>query len=171
MKGRQKQVMSENRKYSKNFISYTDYVEGNAVRKVEERPGRQPRTYVNNKRINTSTEIYRNREKALRMSAGYVAVLAVCSVLMAGVCASYLSLRDDITSKKASIASLEIQCEALEAQNDSLDYSINSYIDIDNITKVATEELGMVQAGKDQITFYDSTEMEYMKQYEEIPQK
>jgi cell division protein FtsB len=165
--------MKNNRSsYKKNYISYSEYVEGNAVRKtnVQELPAREPRTYVGHERI-SSKSLYKNREKALRMSAGYVAVLAVCCGLMAGVCAKYLSLRDEITSKKAEIATLELNVEALKAQNDSTDYNINSYMDIENIAKVATEELGMVQAGKEQITFYNKSESEYMKQYNEVPSK
>ena len=157
--------------YKKNYISYNDYIEGNAVRKenVVEAPQRRERTYVDNQRVNTSKNIYRNREKALHMSASYVIVLAVCSILMCVVCAKYLSLRDEVTTKTENIADLEIKIESLKARNDSLDYSINSFMDIENISKIAKEELGMIQAGKDQISFYESSESEYMKQYKEIP--
>ena len=155
-----------------NYINYSDYVEGNVVRKanVQELPAREPRTYVRDKRI-PSKSLYRNRERALRMSAGYVAVLVICCIFMAGVCADYLSLRDEITAKKANIATLELDIETLKAQNDSMDYAINSYMDIEYISKVAKEELGMIQAGKDQISFYNKSESEYMKQYNEVPSK
>ena len=163
--------MANQTKYKKNYVSYSEYVEGNAVRKtnVEEVPSRAPRTYVDNRRVNTSSEVFKNREKALRMSAGYVAVLAVCCALMAGVCAKYLSLKDEITSRKANIASLELDVEALKAQNDSSDYAINSFIDIENISKVARDELGMVQAAKNQISFYDKSDSEYMNPYNDVP--
>lgn len=105
------------------------------------------------------------------MSKGYVMVLAVCCIAMAFACAKYLSIRDDITSAKANIASLELSVESLKAQNDSLDYAISSYMDIENISKVAKEQLGMIQAGKNQISFYDSSESEYMKQYNDVPEK
>lgn len=159
--------------YRKNYISYEDYIEGSAVRKqsVTEAPQRTERTYVDNKRVTTSRSIYRNREKALHMSAPYVVVLAICSVMMCTVCAKYLSLRDDITTKSEMIAQLEVQTETLKSHNDNLNYSINSYMDIEYISKVATEELGMIRAGKEQISFYESSESEYMKQYKEIPAK
>lgn len=157
--------------YRKNYISYNEYIEGNAVRKekVVEMPQRRERTYVDNQRVRTSKSIYKNREKALHMSASYVFVLAVCSIIMCVVCAKYLSLRDEVTMKTESIADLEIKIESLKARNDSLDYTINSFMDIENISKIAKEELGMIQAGKDQISFYESSESEYMKQYKEIP--
>ena len=159
--------------YRKNYISYEDYVEGSAVRKksVTEVPQRTERTYVDNERVTTSRSIYRNREKALHMSAPYVIVLAICSIMMCTVCAKYLSLRDEITTKSEMIAQLEVQTETLKSHNDNLNYSINSYMDIEYISKVATEELGMIKAGKDQILFYESSESEYMKQYKDIPAK
>lgn len=165
--------MSNRTVYRKNYISYEDYIEGSAVRKqsITEVPQRTERTYVDNKRVTTSRSIYRNREKALHMSAPYVVVLAICSVMMCTVCAKYLSLRDEITTKSEMIAQLEVQTEALKSHNDNLNYSINSYMDIEYISKVATEELGMIKAGKEQISFYESSESEYMKQYKEIPAK
>src|SRR5574344_2567885 len=121
--------------YKKNYVSYSDYVEGNAVRKRStlEVPQKEQRTYVDNKRISTSKETYRNREKALRMSASYVIILAVCSILMVGMCYQYLSLRNDISSKTSKVAALKVNIESLKAQNDSLDYAVNSYMDIANI--------------------------------------
>jgi cell division protein FtsB len=159
--------------YRKNYISYEDYVEGSTVRKksVTEVPQRTERTYVDNERVTTSRSIYRNREKALHMSAPYVIVLALCSIMMCTVCAKYLSLRDEITTKSEMIAQLEVQTETLKSHNDNLNYSINSYMDIEYISKVATEELGMIKAGKDQILFYESSESEYMKQFKDIPAK
>lgn len=163
--------MSNRTAYRKNFISYQEYVEGNAVRKeaITEVPQRTERTYVDNQRVNTSKSTYRNREKALHMSAPYVVVLAVCTVMMFATCSKYLSLRDEISSKSTMIADIEMQTANLKSHNDNLNYTINSYMDIEYISRVATEELGMIQAGKDQISFYESSESEYMKQYKEIP--
>ena len=40
---------------------------------------------------------------------------------------------------------------------------------LDHVYKVATEELGMVYANKDQVLMYNRTESEYVRQYEDIP--
>ena len=48
---------------------------------------------------------------------------------------------------------------------------INTSIDLDNIYKIATEELGMVYANKDQVRMYNKTESEYVRQYEDIPER
>ena len=43
-------------------------------------------------------------------------------------------------------------------------------MDLDYIYDVATKELGMVYANKDQILLYDKTESEYVRQYEDVPE-
>ncbi len=159
------------RAYDKDYVGYHNYIEGNAVKKeqIVEVPQRTERTYVDHQRVRTSKQAYRNREKALHMSLSYAIVLAVCSVAILLVCAKYLSLRDEVAGKSQAIAAMEMKTDSLRAQNDSLDYTINGYKDFDYIAKIATEELGMIRAGQAQISFYTSSESEYMKQYKDIP--
>ena len=52
----------------------------------------------------------------------------------------------------------------------SLETSINTSIDLNEIYEIATKELGMVYAKKDQVLLYDKTESEYVRQYEDIPE-
>ena len=59
--------------------------------------------------------------------------------------------------------------EHLKAENDAMETRINTSIDLDYIYKVATEELGMVYANRDQVLLYDKTESEYVRQDEDIP--
>ena len=64
---------------------------------------------------------------------------------------------------------LEQQLEQLRSENDALQTRINTDMDLDHIYKVATEELGMVYANRNQVLLYDKTESEYVRQYEDIP--
>ena len=59
--------------------------------------------------------------------------------------------------------------EQLRSENDALQTRINTDMDLDHIYKVATEELGMVYANRNQVLLYDKTESEYVRQYEDIP--
>ena len=68
------------------------------------------------------------------------------------------------------IEELEREIEQLRSNNDALQTRINTEIDLDHVYKVATEELGMVYANKDQVILYDKTESEYVRQYEDIPE-
>lgn len=42
-------------------------------------------------------------------------------------------------------------------------------IDLDEIYQIATGRLGMVYAGEDQVIYYDSSNNDYIRQYESIP--
>lgn len=165
--------MAKQVEYKKNYVSYSDYVQGNAVRKINtvEMPENAPRTYVGDKRVKTTRETYRNREKALSMSLSYVAVLGICCIALMITCVQFLTLQDSISTRTANIVSAKAEVNTLKSQNDSLNYSINSFVDIENITKIATEELGMIRATESQISFYNNTENEYMKQFMDVPQK
>ena len=77
---------------------------------------------------------------------------------------------DDYLVKPFEIVELLARVEALRAENDALETSINTYVDLDYIYDVATKELGMVYANKDQILLYDKTESEYVRQYEDVPE-
>ena len=87
-------------------------------------------------------------------------VIAVCVQV-----GRYLSLKESITEQKTNIAKSELNVKNLKDENDILCYNINKTKDAEEIIRVATTELGMIQAGRDQISFYDQTESEYMKQY------
>ena len=64
---------------------------------------------------------------------------------------------------------LEKEIETLKTNNDALETRIETSVDLDYVYQVATEELGMVYANKDQVRLYNKTESEYVRQYEDIP--
>lgn len=84
---------------------------------------------------------------------------------------SYLKLQSSVTARLNHIESLEESIEKLKGDNDALLTRINTSVDLDYVYKVATEELGMVYANKDQVRLYNKTESEYVRQYEDIPEQ
>ena len=68
-----------------------------------------------------------------------------------------------------SIKTLETRLDTLRTENDALEKSIDTSVDLNKVYEVATNELGMVRVGQDNIIQYDKTESEYVKQYEDIP--
>lgn len=114
--------------------------------------------------------IRRNQEKALYMDLPYVIVLTLAAVCALWICANYIRIQSSITSRIHNIEILEGEIETLRSENDALETRIKTSIDLDYIYQVATEELGMVYANKDQVILYDKTESEYVRQYEDIPE-
>ena len=150
-----------------------EYVSGTAARKLEperrqERP-REPRREASSQ--SRTVTVRRNQEKALQMDLPYVIVLTIAAGGILYFCVSYLQLQSSIAARLNHIEALEASIEKKKADNDALETRINTSIDLDNIYKIATEELGMVYANKDQVRMYNKTESEYVRQYEDIPER
>lgn len=161
--------MAAKRKISSHPRYRGAYVQGNTVRKLE--PSRVPvkRTPDEERRPSVNHNVRRNREKALHMDLPYVIMLTIAAVCSLCLCVNYLHVQTSITARIHNIASLEQKLEALKSENDALETSINTSIDLDHVYQVATEELGMVYANKDQVLLYKQTESEYVRQNEDIP--
>ena len=142
-----------------------EYVAGTAARKLEPERRQAPR-----KRSHTVT-VRRNQEKALQMNLPYVLILTAAAICALYLCISYLKLQSSITARLNHFESLEKEIEILKDENDSLETRINTSVDLDYVYKVATEELDMVYANKNQVRLYNKTESEYVRQYEDIPER
>ena len=140
---------------------------GNAVRKAE--PKKAPSGPAKEKKRKSHYQVRRNQEKALQIDLPYLVVLTIASCCTLLICVNYLQVRSDMTSRMDHIKDLELELDALKDENDTLETRINTAVDLDYVYKVATEELGMVYANKDQVLLYQQTESEYVRQYEDIP--
>lgn len=148
---------------------YSAYIQGNTVRKAA--PARHYEEAVPKKiHRKVSTRVKRNRAKALYMDAPYVIALTLAAVCTLLLCINYLQLQASITTKVKSIARMEQEIKNMKAENDALETSIKTSVDLDHVYKVATEELGMVYADKNQVRLYKKTESEYVRQNESIPE-
>jgi len=147
------------------------YVHGTAARKLEPARRPEPERRREPRKSGHTVTVRRNQEKALQMDLPYVIVLTVAAVCALYLCVSYLKLQSSITARLNHIESLEEQIESIKADNDALETRINTSVDLDYVYKVATEELGMVYANKNQVRLYNKTESEYVRQYEDIPER
>lgn len=142
----------------------TEYIMGNTARQLNV----EERVYTQHQ---SRTAAARRQERALPMDLPYVILLTIAAICTLYLCVSYLQLQSSITARLDRIEDLEKRIEILKADNDALETRINTSVDLDYVYKVATEELGMVYANKDQVRLYDKTESEYVRQYEDIPER
>jgi len=151
------------------------YVDGNTVRKekVMQQPQRhEPRQPQQDPRrkVSRTYTVRRNQEKALQMDLPYVIMLTLAAICALYICVDYLHVQSAITGQIHNIEVLEREIASLQSENNALETRINTSVDLDNVYRVATEELGMVYANRKQVILYDRTESEYVRQYEDIPQ-
>lgn len=143
------------------------YVYGNAAHELA--PQREKRVYENGRRVRQSERELKNRDKALRMNGAYVFFLALTSVFCLGMSVMYLGVQSEIANTRKAITQLKTDINTVTAKNEAVDYAIEGYISSDNIIKVATKELGMVEADSNQVVFYKNSDSEYTVQFKDIP--
>lgn len=150
---------------SRRNAAQAEYVTGTAARM------RAPEIRREAHDLSHTVTVRRNQEKALQMDLPYVLALTVAAVCALCLCINYLQLQSSLTARLHRIEALEESIEQIRADNDALETRINTSVDLDHVYKVATEELGMVYANKNQVRLYNRTESEYVRQYEDIPER
>ena len=84
------------------------------------------------------------------------------------VCIQYLQIQSDITNRLENIASLESQFNALKTGNDEEYNRILGTVDLEEVKRVAMEELGMTYAKDGQVIVFQSEESDFVRQYIDI---
>ncbi|MBQ7796469.1 MAG: septum formation initiator family protein [Lachnospiraceae bacterium] len=151
---------------SRRSMAQAEYVNGTAARQLN--PVERPIERTEKRHTVTAR---RNQEKALPMDLPYVIMLTIAAICTLYLCINYLQLQSTVAARLNHIEALEKSIETLKADNDALETRINTSVDLDYVYKVATEELGMVYANKNQVRLYNRTESEYVRQYEDIPER
>ena len=140
------------------------YVQGSTVRKLrpDQENTRHPKKKVNN-------SVRRNRDRAKHMNAGYVLFLGMALVATGMILVYYIGLQSDITNSVKHISTLESQLNDLKVANEENYSRISSSVDLEEIRRIAIQELGMQYAQEGQIISFVSENNDYVKQMAEIP--
>jgi hypothetical protein len=97
-------------------------------------------------------------------------MLFLVSVLMLVLSSChYLSLTNAISMHDKSISRKEQQLAQLHLVNENLQHEINAALDLNSLYQVATEELGMVPAGENDVITYRARSSGYIRQYDNVP--
>ena len=112
----------------------------------------------------------RTKSRVSVVDLPYLVILSVAGIAALSICCNFLKVQSSVTTSLKNIEVYEAKLEALKNENDALESSINTSINLDHVYNVATKELGMVYAHKDQVITYERSESEYVRQNGDIPQ-
>lgn len=153
---------------TKDYKPQTKYVQdGNTVRVV--RPEVKP---VHEHKVQRKPKAAPQREIANLTTIPFpvlVLMAAIVTVALYFGC-SYLGLKSSVDEHLENVKTLETRLEALKTENDALEQSIDTSVDLNYVYSVAIGKLGMVHAGQENVIRYDKTESQYVRQYEQIPE-
>ncbi len=140
------------------------YIQGSAVRKLD-----VTREIEQSPKKKLSNTARKNREKAEHMSLGYVLFLSIALFATGCILVGYIGLQSDITNSIKRIASLERELNDLKLANDEEYNRITSNVDLEEVRRIAIQELGMQYAEEGQIVVFQSENNDYVKQIAAIP--
>ncbi len=162
--------MSRQKEHKRPYEVYT-YEDGNTVRRLEaapdfhdERRKRKEERRISEQKRRRRRAARRNRERALKMNAGYVAFLSVCVMAVAFTSVAYVNLQSDLIIRQEAIEDLQEKISTLKLENDAAYKRITASVDLKEIKKQA-KRLGMRYPSENQIVHYTIENTDFMTQY------
>lgn len=154
-----------NRTMHRNIREDRIYIDGNTARKLQTVPVRRDRKQ--NDEI--KRQQVRRRVKSSPMNFGYIFFMMIAMLVVCVVLIGYVELQADITNRINHISQLERQLNELRLENDETYTKIMSGVDLEEIKRIAINELGMKYAKEGQVITYSGAGSDYVRQYKEIP--
>lgn len=143
------------------------YVDGNTARRLQTQE--LPQLEEEWQQRKERRERRKKKPQRSPMNMGYLFVMVASMVIVCGILISYINLQADITTRIEHIASLESELNDLKLSNDETYTKIMSQVDLEEIKRIAIQELGMKYAKEGQVVTYTGEGSDYVTQYSEIP--
>ena len=138
------------------------YITGNVVPKLETvRELEQPLRRQN-------VTVRRNRDREKYMNLPYVLFLSCAMIVMGIMLIGYLQMQSEMTVSVRRIATLESQLNDMRLNNDETLERINSSINMDEVKRIAVEELGMTYAKEGQVVSISGEGSDYVRQLKSL---
>ena len=152
----------------RNMAGSSFYVYGSAVPKQEALPERRKEERPVWKQ--TSSQVKKNRNRALGINMAYAVFLSAAAVLAVFICVFYLRLQSDIVNSAETVTALQEELNVLTEENDTAYQAAEDSVDLGEVRRRAVNDLGMVYAAQGSVVEYESPAEDYVKQYNEIPE-
>lgn len=103
------------------------------------------------------------------MNIGSVLFMAVAMTAAGLILTWYLTLQSDITNSIKNISRLESQLNYMRLTNDENYSRITSSVNLEEVRRIAIQELGMRYAEEGQIITFNGEGSDYVRQTGDIP--
>ena len=137
-------------------------------RKREERIKENARATARENRAQASR--LRKLEKSLGINLISCIMLVGAAVVMFALCFKMIQLGNEIDAMDRAVVATQNDINDIRVSNNSAYQEINSKVDLKEVYKTATQDLGMVFASDNQIITYEDNEAAYVRQYKNIPE-
>ena len=160
--------MEANKKRYHNEYVRTSYVEGNTARKLNVVPDIDRKERVREVPVPRRQE-HRQPKAMSGINFASLVVLTIAIAATVSMCVNYIMLQTKVSQMEKSIVTLEKELTSLTKENDAKYEAIHTAYDLDYVYQVAVGELGMVYPKDNKVITYEPGNMDYVRQYEDIP--
>ena len=143
------------------------YIDGNTARRLNVQP--EPQKKKKKQQVRQQKPEIRHEKRVSAFDLRYTLFLIVSVGITLGTCFMYMRSNSELTRTEQSVAALQSQLQDIQEQNNFLKESLNTTIDLEEVYQIATKRLGMVYANEEQVIYYNSSNSDYVRQYESIP--
>lgn len=166
---------AKERRYDKQSA----YISGSTVRKLNAMPERDydtnenplPRRSYPQRKVRPQSNPRSKRQLRVGRGIDFISMMILCiaMVVTLAVCFQYLQEQSRSIQLGKEIVALEASLKTLTDENNVMEIAINQPVDLDEVYRIAVGELGMVHPNHNTVIEYETNEVGYARQYEEIP--
>lgn len=132
-----------------------------AARQINTRPVRN---------LDRQYEVLKGTKRANRVATIKSILFIVAALMILSLSVTYyVALKSDITNRVNNIATLESKLNKIKLDNDENYSRITSNVNLEEVRRVAIQELGMQYADEGQIISFNSEGTDYVRQTGAIP--
>ena len=124
--------------------------------------------YLKEHRKQLASRAKRNKHELKKLNPAYVLFLVMAVAITAGLLINYLNLKSELTTTITTIAKMEKEYANLKMSNDEDYSSVEASINVEEIRRIAIEELGMTYAGDGQIISFSAEGDDYVRQVKKM---
>ena len=147
------------------------YVDGNTVRKIDRANHNRYNDDILMKKAAIRKSMQQSVVSAERVSRIYIFFLVAVMVICSAVCIWYVSLCFEVTAIQKKLSGMESQLNNLRLANEEEYDRIIGAVDMEEIKRIAMDELGMKYPDEGQVVSIPGQGDDYVRQYEDIPEK
>ncbi len=117
-----------------------------------------------------SRAVVKNRAKAEHMNPGYILFLSLALFICAAAAIIYVNLRSENTALLKQATKLEAAYNDIRQSNEEELNRIKASINMEEIKRIAMEELGMRYPDEGQVVDISGKSEDYVRQFKKIPE-
>lgn len=157
--------MMQTNRVNRDVSRNNQYVAGNNAHKIDQRTQMPVQSGQNAPRLRQLPDVETNNAKINSLCTFILAFVIIATL---GVCVVYLKAEYAVTSNSEQIMSLKNQLSEVNKQNQQLEDEIASSVNLDEVYRIATQELGMVLPSKEEVFYIGADDITYTKKYADI---